>query len=387
MASRADVGAPAAQTMEAPHAEDHDEYVDLPPEGSLPRWLIVLGILILLVGGVVGGAMWYYDRLLNPPGGPGETVSVEVPQGSSTSGIGSILEGSGVISNSMAFTFHVGRGNAGPFEAGIYELRKNSSVDLVVETMGRGPVAPLGSGGSASQEVRVTIPEGLTVNQLVERVADQVSWFEAEDLRAAVEESSVQTDLRPDGQQSYEGLFFPATYDVGPSRTEQEFLERIAREMETRIDNLDVDAAKERIRSTYGLELSTYDLLIVASMVQAEAGNAEEAPQIATVIYNRLERQIALGIDAADRYGANLAGTSVDYEDSSLPYNTRRKLGLPPTPISAPGDSALSAAFNPAEGEWIYYVLTDPNVHSFLETDAEFQRAKQICIQKGLGCG
>ena len=122
-------------------------------------------------------------------------------------------------------------------------------------------------------------------------------------------------------------------------------------------------------------------------MIQSEAGNADEAPKIATVIYNRLKANMPLGIDAVDQYGAKATGTKVDYTDSSLPYNTRRKAGLPPTPISAPGDYALSAALNPADGPWLYYVLQAPRVHTFVTSAAEFNAAKAQCRRLGLGCG
>ncbi|MCU1499242.1 MAG: putative periplasmic solute-binding protein, partial [Acidimicrobiales bacterium] len=376
------VDAPVARPIAGPAVDDGHEYVDLPDEGSIPRWVGVLLVLLILVGMVFGGAWWWWGRQLDPPGSPGETVSVEVPRGSSTSGIGSILEDAGVVPNSWAFAFHLGRKQVGPFEAGVYRLRKNSDVDTVAATMAEGPVASAGP-----QVVKVSIPEGLTIAELIDRVAKQVPRFSAEKLQAALLDGSVRSSLQPSGQASYEGLLFPATYQVGADTTEAEFLDQLAAEMTTRVSGLDLEGAKARIKETYGIEVSDYDLLVVASMVQAEAGNADEAPKIATVIYNRLSQEMPLGIDAADNYGATLAGKPVDYDDAGLPYNTRRKQGLPPTPISAPGEFALSAALDPAVGPWLYYVLTDPHVHTFVETPAEFNQAKQICIQKGLGCG
>lgn len=223
--------------------------------------------------------------------------------------------------------------------------------------------------------------------KLQAKAAEQVDRFTVEGLQKALDDGQVETSLRPDGQASYEGLLFPATYEVGATTTEAEFLTQLTDEMQTRVNALDPEGAKARIKQTYGLDLTTYDLLVVASMIQAEAGNPAEAPKIATVIYNRLRDEMPLGIDASDKYGATLAGTEVDYEDTSAPYNTRRKQGLPPTPISAPGDFALGAAMSPADGPWLYYVLTEPNVHSFYETKAEFDQGVRICKDKGLGCG
>lgn len=204
---------------------------------------------------------------------------------------------------------------------------------------------------------------------------------------AALDGGAVETALRPADQTSYEGLLFPATYDVTDDLTGVALLQRMADEMDVRLERLGVEAARTRLADEWGLELTDYDFLKVASMVQAEAGNVEEAPQIATVIYNRLAEGMPLGIDAVDRYGAELAGTPVDYDDRSATYNTRRNPGLPPTPISAPGEFAISAALQPASGPWMYYVLESERQHAFVVTDAEFQAAKRVCIERDLGCG
>ena len=365
-----------------PVADDGYEYEDLPNEGSFPRWLGVVIVLAVVLTAVVGGSSYWYNRQLNPPGSPGQTVSVEVPQGASTSGIGSILEAEGVVANSMVFNFYASRKGAGPFEAGIYRLKQNSDIDLVLATLAKGPSKQI-----SPKTVRVSIPEGLTAAKLTARAAAQVPRFSLEKLNAALAGGKVPTSLRPAGQPSYEGLLFPATYEVGSSTDETGFLTQLAEEMQTRLGGLDVEGAKAKIKATYGLDLSTYQLLTVASMIQAEAGNPAEGPKIATVIYNRLRQDIALGIDAADRYGAELTGNPVDFENADAPYNTRRRKGLPPTPISAPGDMALAAALSPANGTWLYYVLAEPNVHTFVNTKAEFDQAVQVCKDKGLGCG
>lgn len=373
---------PSPAIAGGPVADDGYEYEDLPRESSVPRWLGVLIVLALLAATVVGGSLYWYNRQLNPPGSPGQTVSVEVPQGASTSGIGSILEAEGVIANSMVFNFYASRKGAGSFEAGIYRLKQNSDVDLVLATMAKGPSQQI-----SPKTVRVSIPEGLTVAKLTARAAAQVPRFTVEKLNEALAAGRVPTSLRPTGQPSYEGLLFPATYEVGSSTDEAGFLTQLAEEMQTRVGGRDVEGAKAKIKATYGLDLSTYQLLTVASMVQAEAGNPEEGPKIATVIYNRLQQDVALGIDASDRYGAGLTGSPVDFENTEAPYNTRRRKGLPPTPISAPGDMALTAALAPANGSWLYYVLAEPNVHTFVNTKAEFDQAVQVCKNKGLGCG
>jgi UPF0755 protein len=365
------------------HDEDHHDYVDLPGSGSVPKRAAVTGVLVLLVAVVIGGAWVWYNRQVDPPGGPGERVSIDVPAGVSVSGIGSILEDEGVISNATIFNWWAGRKGAGPFKAGAYEMRLNSDFGLALRTLEAGPTEPL----MAEPTETISIPEGLTVSRILTRVGETVPGATADELRAELDAGSVATSLRPSDQVSYEGLLFPATYELTDGLTGLGLLEQMATEKEERLERLGVDAARARIMEEWGLDLTDYDLLKVASMVQAEAGNVEEAPQIATVIYNRLAEGMPLGIDAVDRYGAELAGTEVVFNDSSLPYNTRRRQGLPPTPISAPGEFAIQAALQPASGPWMYYVLESERAHVFVVTDSEFQQAKRNCIERDLGCG
>jgi UPF0755 protein len=145
-----------------------------------------------------------------------------------------------------------------------------------------------------------------------------------------------------------------------------------------------VASAQERFN------LTPYEILIVASLIEEETKIDEERPMVARVIYNRLREGIPLGIDATSRYEAELAGrdrSELDFESDS-PYNTRRIAGLPPTPIAAPGRASIEAALNPAEGPWIYYVLEDEaGNHFFTDSDSEFLAAKARCRDAGLGCG
>lgn len=362
-----------------------DDYVDLPEEGKVPRWLLVIGLLLLVIGIVFGGAMWWYNRQLNPPGGLGEAVTVEIPHGSSLSGIGTVLERKGVITNAMIFNFYASRKGERDFNAGIYEMRENSSVDLALETLAKGPTGQI----STTEVARVSIPEGLTIENTLNRIASQVDRFDVDGLEAALASGKVQSSLKPDGVDSFEGLLFPATYELATDATEADFLNRLADEMETRIASRDAEAAKAKIEDRYGIDITTHELVVVASMVQAEASGADEAPKVAAVIYNRLANKDGsfpyIGIDAVDRYGAALSDmTLTEYWQTTEPYNTRGVTGLPPTPIGGPSGYALDAAFSPADGPWMYYVLTDPGVHTFSVTLEEHNQAKAICKRKNL---
>lgn len=181
-------------------------------------------------------------------------------------------------------------------------------------------------------------------------------------------------------------MLFPATYEVTAKTTDVELLQQMANALTDREATMGLEAGAAK------LGVSPYGLVTVASLVQAEAGNPDEAPKIARVIYNRLAVGQPLGIDATSRYLSIKTGDPVDFESSS-PYNTRRNPGLPPTPIGSPGDFALQAALNPAAGDWLYYVRDVHNdaqgrpQHVFTASAAEFARAKQACHDAGLGCG
>ncbi|HWJ60878.1 MAG TPA: endolytic transglycosylase MltG [Acidimicrobiales bacterium] len=372
---------PAAPPRRPRREREEEEYFDLPHESRIPRWLVALIVVVLLVGGVVGGAMWWYHNQVDPPGGPGEQVQVQIPEGATTSKVGSILDDEGVISSATVFGFYVGGKDLTAVQAGTYTFHKNSSFDDAIKVLNAGPGTP-----ASASTTKVSIPEGYTVDQILTRIHEKVPRLTVEELQAALDQGKVPTALKPEGVTSYEGLLFPATYEVGDDETAVQVLTAMAQEMETRTAGLDIDGAASAISQTYGLELSPYDLITVASLVQEEAGSPEEAPKVATVIYNRLQEGMPLGIDATSRYLADIEGGEPDYESDS-PYNTRTQPGLPPTPIASPGEYALNAALHPAEGDWLYYVLTDPGVHTFTESYQAFLDGKQICIQKDLGCG
>lgn len=344
-------------------------------------WRKVIGVLVVfgIVGAVViGGGYWWYRRQVDPPGPPGRAVSVVIPKGTSTSGIGDVLEKAGVISNSTVFTFYVKRKKAGPFEAGRFVVRKHSDFDSVIRVLRQGPVPP--------RLTRVTIAEGLTVSELAARLHDGVPRFSPADFRQALSSGRVRSPLRPGARGSWEGLLFPAGYDVGARTDLVTVLSKMAAKMDEVTRSEAIGPKTFAIAQRYRIQLTPYQVLTVASMIQKEAGSPEEAPMIATVIYNRLQQGIPLGVDATSSYLAKVTGQKVDFSSTS-PYNTRRQKGLPPTPIAAPGLYAIHAALNPADGPWLYYVLTEPRKHVFVVTNAEFLRAKEICKAKALGCG
>lgn len=354
--------------------DTEDEYVDLPPErGRFPKVVLILAIVAALVLVLGVGGRGLYQRQVDPPGDPGEAVAIEVPKGTSITGAADLLADNGVIANAMVFRLWV-RNRDVEVQAGLHRFRKKSSYDDVLAVFAKGP-AP-------ARVTRVTIPEGLTLRQLVTRLAS-VSSFPAAEIEAALGDAAIRSRFQPADQPSLEGLLFPSTYELGTKDDARSLVGRMAAQLDIVATQAGIEAG---VQASGLPSLTAYEVLIVASLIQAESGNPEESPKIARVIYNRLAQGTPLGIDATSRWLAQQTGQPIDYEAES-PYNTRRQVGLPPTPIAAPGEPAITAALRPAEGPWIYYVLEAEGRHFFTASEAEFLTKKNECEQKELGCG
>lgn len=378
--------------LEEPWAEgEWEDYRE--PSGTGRRFLTVLVVLGVLVALFAGGG-WYawgqvQDRI-DPPGEPGEVVAVEIPNGSTTQDIGAILADNGVISSSRVWDYWTRLNSVGPFQAGFYEFRTNMSFDEAVDVLDAGPRPP--------ELQRVTIPEGLTVTEILERLADPergVERWSLEALQAAAASGEIRSTYQPEGQSecvelggppwcALEGLLFPDTYEIDEDVDEAAFLRRLVAEMDARLAALDIE------NRAAALGRSPYEVVAIASLIEEETRVDTERGMVARVIYNRLDEGTPLGIDATSRYEAEISGRgreSLDFTSSS-PYNTRRVAGIPPTPIAAPGQASLEAALDPADGPWVYYVLQDEQGnHFFTESFQEFNQAKAECARKGLGCG
>lgn len=365
--------------LDDPRDADLDDYVDIPTENPRVRRfvMVVLGVATVFLLAVGAGGVWV-QRQINPSGGPGAIRQIDIPIGSTSDDIGQLLDAEGVIASASVWKWYLRVKGGGPFEAGRYELRLNSSIGDVIKTLQAGPRPP--------NERRFTVPEGLTAAETLVRLADPAKGlgFDLTTMQQLLSSGQVRSVYQPAGQTSTEGILFPETYRVDAGATPLMVLQMMAAQLDSTMHELDVESAQTR------LNLTPYEILTVASLIEEESKVPEDRPKMARVIYNRLKAGIPLGIDATSRYEAILAGrdrSKIDFTSSS-PYNTRRQKGLPPTPIASPGRASIDAALHPADGPWIYYVLEDTAGHHFFTDSAsEFSKAKQRCKEKGLGCG
>jgi UPF0755 protein len=242
---------------------------------------------------------------------------------------------------------------------------------------------------------RLTIPEGLELDAALDILAGGFEDVTKEQLYAALASGEVTSkylpnpppsvdegEVEPEKLNVWEGMLFPDTYEFSDDATPAEILQKLSDKMTSELDDLGYENAQAKVG------LSPYEAVIVASLVEEETGTPpEERSQIARVIYNRLAAPEILGIDATTVYSKGKPGselTTAELNDPADPFNTRSKQGLPPTPIALPSQASLKAAIAPEEGAWMYYVLTEPGKHTFVDTQAEFIELRNKARNEGV---
>jgi peptidoglycan lytic transglycosylase G len=228
--------------------------------------------------------------------------------------------------------------------------------------------------------LRIIFPEGFTRRDMADRVAavreiaidkrgvtprlTGTGYLEA--TGAAVPPAEFRKDWK---LSSIEGFLFPATYEFTK-------LTSSAKLVRDQLRAFRRDWRKVNLRHARSKNLTPYDVLIIASMIEKETVAPEERRLVAAVVYNRLHNRMPLGIDATIRYGLDVPGSEPLKQsdiESDNPYNTRKRPGLPPTPISNPGLASMRAAARPAEVDYLYFVRKPDGVHHFFTaSEAEF---------------
>jgi UPF0755 protein len=324
------------------------------PRRALGCLAVVLALAVLLGGGYVVysvGVGALRDRLSPPADFSGAgtgRVLVQVQDGDAASDIATKLKNEGVVASREAFT-DAARDDPSStgIQVGFYQLRKRMSAASALAVL----VEP----ANRMRNV-VTVPEGLRVDQIVDLLVKKTKFSRQQFER--VLSSPRRIGLPSYAQGNAEGYLFPATYELAPNATPRSILTAMVARYTSAVADLDIEARAK------ALGYSPHDLMTVASIVQAEGRLRADLPKIARVLYNRLEQDKPLQLDTTIVYIFRTQGkltTSAEQRTSRSPYNTYLNTGLPPTPISAPGEAAIEAALTPAAGPWIYFVTTDPS--------------------------
>lgn len=323
----------------------------------LRRISIAVGILIVVLVVATAGIWHFYEQNLRPVSTRGIPVSITVESGASPAKIAGLLHTKGVIRSAWTFETYVRReGVGGDLQAGTYSLSPAQSVSDIVAQLTHGKVTTQ----------LVTILPSQRLDQIKQALIND--GFSEAAVTAALQPSAYENNAalvdKPVGN-SLEGYLYPDSFQRTGVTTASTIVQESITEMQKHLT--------PDIRAAFAREgLSTYQGIILASIVGKEVSTQSDRNQVAQVFLKRLQLGMTLGSDVTAIYGSRLAGqgTSLSYD---TPYNTLIHTGLPPTPISNVNDSALQAVAHPAATNWLFFVAGDDGVTHFSSTLQQHQ--------------
>jgi UPF0755 protein len=328
----------------------------------------------VLAAGVSTWAMFYFAVGDAKGPGTGKKISLNIPGGLNSSEVADFLEKNNVISSASLFRWYVAsRGGLGEYRAGTHLLRDDLTANQLIKNLKRLP---------QRLHHKVTLPEGYTRFDIAKRLEEQDICSAAKFLKATSEPILLKKlDIPAD---SAEGYLFPATYSLAVDSHPVQIVERLVQETQKRITKLLAHQSESSQAVFKQLGWGGHQLVILASMVEKEAGVDEERPMIASVFINRFldpefqPKPPRLQSDPTAGYGcvsmadkipscANYRGkiTSAINKDQNNPYSTYVHPGLPPGPIANPGEHSLQAVLVPAESKYVYFVARGGGKHQF----------------------
>jgi UPF0755 protein len=348
-----------------------DEFTDVLAAPMRRSRGCVTGLIVTAILGVAafGGYRWL-NQQIDPPGPPGLMVEVAVPSGTSGSELGELLETSKVIRNAKIWKGWTQLNSVGKFQAGKYQFPVNSSFDEVVAVLAVAPAVP--------QQQKLTIPPGFRLTQVAERVGSLPEKSASRFLTVAQTGLVRSALMGPESVKSLEGFIAAETLNFDLADDEADILAKLVDEFDRQAREAGIMTAPEKVG------YSPYEVLIIASLIEREVKFADERPKVARVVYNRLKQKRALQLDATTVYelGGGVA-TAADLKKDG-PYNTYTNKGLPPTPIASPSLESIKAALAPAEGDWLFYVVTEKDGRSsFANTFSEHKKNIQLGKKNG----
>lgn len=339
-----------------------------------PYVMVALAVVALLI--VIATVMAYLnsrsqDNAQTASITAGEHIKVTIPSGANAARIAQLLVQERVISDGKAFLSAIQKQDvASKIKSGTYELVAGSDYQQLIDRLIQGP--------NSSENVLV-VPEGFTVDKLADLVSQQFG-ISRDDFLAQAKASNYVDEfpfLKDAQNDSLEGFLWPKTYDFSSTTpTSDAIIKLMLTQYKTETANLDFEGAQQNIKQQYGITMSRYDFIKLASIIEKEALIDEDRPLIASVMFNRLKADMPLQSDATMGYVTKGKVTPQDLKSDS-PYNTQNKKGFPPTPICSPGIASLSAAMLPATTDNYYFWITKDE-HKFSKTyDEHLQAIKE----------
>lgn len=315
---------------------------------------LVAAIVIIVVAGVI-----FVPRIFKASptqaelANQGEQVEVVIDDGSGALAIAAKLKEAGVIASSDDFVTEVQKQKAeSSLKSGAYVFTIGDSYESIISQLTSGPNSTSG---------RLTIPEGLTVAQTASAV-EAALGISADDFTAQAKASNYVGEfsfLANASDDSLEGFLYPKTYDFSGQSdvTADAVIRAMLTQYQADVASLDFASAEDAIQEKYGVSMSDYDILKLASVVEREGLNASQRPKVASTFYNRLKVGMALQSDATMMYVTGGTVTADDLKTES-PYNTYLNTGLTPTPICSPSLESIQATLSPADTDYLYFYIT-----------------------------
>lgn len=368
---------------------EDDDYVFVPEDRGIGRKFAYVGVaFVLIIFLVLGlGGYWLINQINPSDGGSGEPVTLVIPNDAGLATISRLLEEKGVVSNATIFRYYAKWKDISTVRAGEYDrLHTNDSMDDVIARLNQGPIPPKFS--------EVTFPEGLWLTETAATAIEAYPEMDPFEFGTVLTSPDTPRSIyQPEGK-PFDGFLFPATYRVeDPDRAnEQKLIDQMIKQFDTVGQEIGLENATAMLEGQTGdVVITPYDAITVASLIEGEANQPAERARVARVIYNRLERDMSLGLDASVLFALGERKTELTRSDLDIdsPFNTRKYGGIPPTPINSPGKDSLVAALNPSTEEgsdgWLYYVLIDKEGnHLFTDDYDEFLAAGERARAEGV---
>ena len=330
--------------------------------------LILIFILSIIAGG--GVSYWLYSSLNAPHQHTKTNQFIIIPKGSTPNEIIGKLVSEGILSDALPTTIYLRTfGNAEKLQAGEYQFASPITPLQVLKELEKGE----------ERTTKLTIPEGFTRFDIAKRIAEKFPQnppVDAQVILYFMDDTSLIKDIAPTAK-NLEGYMYPSTYSFPKDTTPKEIIKAM-------VEQFKKFWKPEWSEKAKTLGKTPQEIVTIASLIETESKFEEERPIVASVIYNRLNKGIALGIDQTAVYIAKMENRwdgTINKSDleSSSPYNTRKFAGIPPGPISSVTESSIIAALNPKQTDYIFYVLNvekNDGSHHFYASAAEFEKGK-----------
>lgn len=350
------------------------------------RIVLIISVVLILLIVMIGGGGYFYIHSALKPVEPGSKVQkkVEIPIGSSVTGIAERLESNGIIKDAKVFKYYVKLKNEAGFMAGEYQLSPSMDVQEIVGRLKTGKVL-------AEASFKITIPEGKQLKEIAAIMAQTTNQNETDVFTKLNDKEFIKTliDKYPDLLTEdilnpavifpLEGYLFPATYPFYKTNpTVEEMVTAMLDKSQVVLADY-IEAGKEK-------NLTVHQILTMASLIEEEATENADRKKISSVFYNRMEKGMMLQTDPTVLYAQGRHKDRVVFKDLEVnsPYNTYKHTGLPPGPIANAGKTSIEAALEPEKTDYYYFLATPEGEVIFTKTLQEHnqEKAKHISNKK-----